>query len=80
MHSDLTPKIHQPADSCGRHLPLSGAITQLRNDARDSEKLFKIIVYGSSSFHLNMKQGTNLLSHRFDLSLLGLSGFFNVFR
>lgn len=79
MHSDLTPKIHQPADSCGRHLPLSGTITQLRNDARE-EKLFKITVYGSSSFHLNMKQGTNLLSHRFELSLLGLSGFFNVFR
>lgn len=27
-----------------------------------------------------MKQDTDLLSHRFDLSLLGLSGLFNVFR
>lgn len=80
MHSDLTPKIHQPADSCGRNLPLSGTVTQLRNNARNSEKLFTIIFHGSSSFHLDVEQGTNLLPHRFDLSLLGLSGLFNVFR
>lgn len=33
----LTPKINQSADSRGGHLPLSGTLTQLREDIRDNE-------------------------------------------